>query len=88
MNISGFTTDNSVSTGPVAQSDFREHGRIELVFHVNEKFGVIGLSIAGFLTSRTYYLKPNKKQELINAEFYSRYVENFNNKEKIDAIIK
>ena len=88
MNISGFTTDNSVSTGPVAQSDFIKHGKIDLTFHVNQKSETIGLSIAGIETIRVYYLKPTKKQEASNSVFYNKFVNNFSKKEELDAIIK
>ncbi len=86
MNISGFTTDNTVSTGPVAQLDFVRHGKIGLTFHVNDKRGSIGLSIAGFETRHIYYMKPTKKQEAGNLAFYENYVEKFSKKEEFDAI--
>jgi hypothetical protein len=88
MNISGFTTDNTVSTGAVSQSDFRKYGKIELTFHVNERLGFIGISIAGFESFRKFYLKPTEKQKATNSEFYDKYIKNFSEKEKIDAIIK
>jgi hypothetical protein len=87
MNISGFTSDKNVSTGQIAQSDFKKYGKIELTFHVNQKLGVVGLSIAGIETFQKYYLRPTEIQKIKNTVFYNKFVQKFSNKEKFDAII-
>lgn len=86
MNISGYTTDNTVTTGPVAQMDFRRDGYIGMTFHVNK--GQIGLSIAGFSTNHVFYLKPTSAQKISNTVFYNKYVVKFSEKEKFDLFIK
>lgn len=85
MNIVGFTTDNSISTGSIAQKDFKQNGRIGVEFHIFN--GRIGLSIAGFCTNHIFYLKPIKNQIITNRIFYKKFIQKFNNKERIDEIL-
>lgn len=86
MNILGYTTDNTVTTGPVAQKDFRQYGRIEIMFHVS--IGRIGLSIAGFSTNHVFYLNPTPVQKIANNVFYNKYVVKFSKREEFDFLIK
>ncbi len=71
--FSTFTTDPSISTGPLAQMDFHRNGKIWVQFHFGHQ--EIGLSIAGVDSASTFYLFPkNKKQAAINQWFLDRYV--------------
>lgn len=71
--ISTFTTDKSISTGPVAQMDFARSGRIDVRFHFGQK--TIGLSIAGFESGNVFHLFPqNQKECQANQYWLERYV--------------
>lgn len=80
--ITTFTTDPTISTGPIAQLDLSRHGKISVTFHVGEKF--IGVEIAGISSFSVFYKKPkNKKEESTNKMFVERYVNKCHNKEEI-----
>lgn len=73
VEFSTFSTDKTISTGPVAQMDLNRHGKIEVKFYFGRK--TIGLSIAGFHCISIFHLFPlHQKQCLANQYWMERYV--------------
>lgn len=74
MKVSTKSTDNSISTGLVAQKDLLMNGFINVNFYKSHM--TIGVEVAGFSNDFImYYNNPkNQKQRKMNQLFVDNYV--------------
>ena len=82
IRVSVKSTDNTISSGSVAQKDLKRDGYIGVTFTISGE--TIGAEIAGFSCSLVYRYNPiNDREKNINRCFIQRYVDKCQNPESI-----